>query len=130
MMELAANMSAAMQPLHPMLTQETKAPVGDHFQYSPDWRFPHIDQEENCWQPVAYNPYTDYDGNEFWADYEDPVSEKLREECDVFDWMEVCFTTLNWEQIDCDAYKVEEEEIQSNQESGEDDDDDNGSDSK
>ena len=57
------------------------APSGIHKQYEDTYRFPHIDENDNCWTPEFYDPDMDFAENREWIDYEDTTSEIMRAEC-------------------------------------------------
>ena len=81
-----------------------------HFQVDPLYKFPHIDEDENCWQPNGFKPELDRPENEhLFLDYEDKSSEVMRDECADQAWMRVCQIPLYWEQVDCDIYSRKEE---------------------
>ena len=66
-------LGASLFAAHTSLQQEN-GPIGEHFQYNDDFRFPHKDSTGQCWIPSGYDRYEDFFTNEEWVDYEDSVS--------------------------------------------------------
>lgn len=110
------SISQSLAVQHPLLSQ-SNGPNGEHYPYTEGSRFPRIDSVGDCWIPEGYNPDQDSpDQDELWINYEDSVSQIMRAECDLQDWMEVCTTPLYWEQVACDIYTAQEETTPTTQE--------------
>ena len=99
-------LSTALFAAHPNL-QQAFGPNGEHFPWSDDTRFPHVDSVGQCWQPADYDRYEDTFDSTKWVNYEDSVSELMRKECPVQPWMAVCGIPLNWASVECDIFVPE-----------------------